>query len=425
MPDTDETYEGLILQPTYRVRQGRPIVQLYGRIQDGPAFLVEDDRFRPYFFIRASEAHRAVGERDVRVQATSLRNLAGEAVSKLVLPVPSAVPALRDRLENEGAGPCEGDVRFQYRYLIDHGIRAAVSITGRPRLREQLLYFRNPELAPGSARPKLSALSLDLETTLDASMVFSAALVCTLPDGSRVEEVHVVSQRRIDDTHARIHADERRLLIAVARRIRELDPDLIIGWNVVEFDLQVFTRRCEHLGLPPSECRLGRLEGAVAFQQDRGFTRQSRADVPGRMVLDGIPLVRDAMRLEDYRLETVSQAVLGRGKKIDHDAPHAGEEIQRLYREEPEALVAYNLEDARLVLEILEHEELLDLALERSLLSGMQLDRVGASIASFDLLYLPELRSCGVVAPIVDTSRKMQPIQGGALLDAVPGLTHG
>ena len=423
MPDTDETYEGLILQPTYRVRQGRPIVQLYGRIQDGPAFLVEDDRFRPYFFIRASEAHRAVGERDVRVQATSLRNLAGEAVSKLVLPVPSAVPALRDRLENEGAGPCEGDVRFQYRYLIDHGIRAAVSITGRPRLREQLLYFRNPELAPGSARPKLSALSLDLETTLDASMVFSAALVCTLPDGSRVEEVHVVSQRRIDDTHARIHADERRLLIAVARRIRELDPDLIIGWNVVEFDLQVFTRRCEHLGLPPSECRLGRLEGAVAFQQDRGFTRQSRADVPGRMVLDGIPLVRDAMRLEDYRLETVSQAVLGRGKKIDHDAPHAGEEIQRLYREEPEALVAYNLEDARLVLEILEHEELLDLALERSLLSGMQLDRVGASIASFDLLYLPELRSCGVVAPSVDTSRKMQPIQGGALLDAVPGLT--
>jgi DNA polymerase-2 len=421
MPDT-KTYQGLILQPSYRVRNGRPVVQLYGRLEDGPAFLVEDDRFRPYFFIRASEAHRAVGDRDAEVKATSLRNLAGDAVSRVVVPVPGAMPALRDRLEKEGAGPCEADVRFPYRYLIDHGIRAAVSITGRPRKREKLLYFRNPDLAPGDARPTLSALSLDFETTLDAGMIFSAAIVCSLPDGSRAEEVHVVSSDRINDTHANIHADERHLLIAVARRIRDLDPDLIIGWNVVDFDLQVFARRCEHLGVPPSECRLGRVEGAIGFQQNRGFTRQGRADVPGRMVLDGIPLVRDAMRLEDYRLETVARAVLGRGKKIDHDAPDAGEEIQRLYREDRAALVAYNLEDARLVLEILEHEGLLDLTLERSLLSGMQLDRVGASIASFDLLYLPELRSRGVVAPSVDTSRKMQPIKGGALLDAVPGL---
>jgi DNA polymerase-2 len=420
---SSESYRGLILQPTYRVRNGRPVVQLYGRLQDGPAFLVEDDRFRPYFFIRASEAHRATGERDAEVHATDLRNLQGEAVSQVVMAVPGAVPALRDRLGAQGAGPCEADIRFPYRFLIDHGIRAAVRIEGKPRKREGLLYFRNPTLHPGTARPTLSTLSLDFETTLDANRILSAAIVCTRADGPNVEEVHVVHEDRIDDPHARIYTEEAHLLIAVARRIRELDPDLIVGWNVVDFDLQVFARRCEHLGVPPRECRLGRLDGAIGFQQDRGFTRQSRADIPGRMVLDGIPLVRDAMRLEDYRLETVAQAVLGRGKKIDHDAPHAGEEIQRLYREDPEALVVYNLEDARLVIEILEHEGLLDLALERSLLSGMQLDRVGASIASFDLLYLPELRRRGVVAPSVDSSRKMEPIKGGALLDAVPGLT--
>jgi DNA polymerase-2 len=53
----------------------------------------------------------------------------------------------------------------------------------------------------------------------------------------------------------------------------------------------------------------------------------------------------------------------------------------------------------------------------------MQLDRVGASIASFDLLYLPELRRRGVVAPSVDSSRKTAPVQGGAMLEAVPGVT--
>ena len=61
------------------------------------------------------------------------------------------------------------------------------------------------------------------------------------------------------------------------------------------------------------------------------------------MVLDGIPLVRDARRLPDYRVETVARAVLGRGKKIDPDAPDAAAEITRLWREEPEALALYRL----------------------------------------------------------------------------------
>ena len=74
------------------------------------------------------------------------------------------------------------------------------------------------------------------------------------------------------------------------------------------------------------------------------------------------------------------------------------------------------------MLEILEHEGLLALARERSLLSGMQLDRVGASIASFDLLYLPELRRRGCVAPCVDASRKEAQVRGGAVLDSMPGL---
>ena len=42
---------GFILQPTYQIRAGRPVVQLFGRLSGGGAFLVEEDRFRPYFFV--------------------------------------------------------------------------------------------------------------------------------------------------------------------------------------------------------------------------------------------------------------------------------------------------------------------------------------------------------------------------------------
>ena len=42
---------GLILQPSYRLQKGHPVIQLFGRLEGSEAFLIEDDRFRPYFFV--------------------------------------------------------------------------------------------------------------------------------------------------------------------------------------------------------------------------------------------------------------------------------------------------------------------------------------------------------------------------------------
>jgi DNA polymerase-2 len=378
-------HSGFVVQPTYRVREDRPVVQLFGRLESGEAFLVEDNRFRPYFFVPKQQEAALAAERDIRIEATELRDLRGREVVRVTARIPSAVPHIRNRLLEGGCEVLEGDIRFAYRYLIDRGIRGAVAIDGPHEVLEDgLLRFRNPEIHPSRGHPALRTLSLDLETSPDASRIFSAALV-----GCDVEEVHLVSKEPVEG--AQDHPDERLFLAGVMARIRELDPDIVVGWNLIDFDLRVLAARCQSLHLA---CRLGRIEGEIRFQREPSFARQSRAEIPGRMVLDGIPLVRD----------------------------DAAAEIQRMYREEPEALVEYNLEDARLVLEILEKEGLLDLSIERSLLSGMQLDRVGASIASFDLIYIPELTKRGVVAPSVDEERKTEMVRGGALLEPQPGL---
>lgn len=409
-------HRGLILQPNYRVRKGIPVVQLYGRLEDGPAFLIEDDRFRPYFFTHLHSVSLLPRDPEIQVVQTPLCDLAGNPVSKIAVTHPRTVSTLREKLEERGARCFESDVRFPYRYLIDHGLRTGVEIDGEGKtLRSGLVVFENPDLRAAECRPNLRILSLDIETTADASEVFAIAIAM-----GDLEEVHLTSAAPVKG--AMIHATERDLLTAFAARIRELDPDVLTGWNVVDFDLRVIEARADALGLSPATRRLGRAEGTTRIFQDRGFTRQSRAEIPGRMMVDGIPLVRDALRLPDYRLETVARAVLDRGKLIDSDVPDAAAEIQRLRAEDPEALVRYNLEDARLVLEILNHEGLLDLTLERSVLSGMQLDRVGASIASFDLLYLPNLRKAGAVAPSVDRDRENSRIRGGAVLESEPGL---
>jgi DNA polymerase-2 len=404
---------GWILQPLTRVRDGRAVVQLFGRLEGGAAFLVEDARTLPYFFVRADCADALRGESGVRVEASGLATLAGQRVSRVVVPLPGDVPPLRERLEARGIETFEADVRFAYRFLVDRGLRGGVSIEGEAKeIRPGLLRFRDPELSPADVRLALRTLSLDLETSRDASRIFSVALA-----GCGVEEVYLVSA--VPVAGARSCPDERSLLSALHARVAELDPDLLTGWNVVDFDLRVLERRCRELGLPFG---LGRLAGPVVFRQERGFERQTRAELPGRIVLDAIPLVRDALRLDDYRLETAARAILGRGKLLSPDLPDAALEIERLQREDPAALAAYNLEDARLVLEILGREGLLELALERSRLTGMQLDRVGASIASFDLVVLPELRARGVVAPSVAPARESAAVQGGAVLEPRPGL---
>ena len=183
---------GFLLQPSYRVRDGVPVIQLYGALEGGGGFLVEDDRFRPYFFVREADIGLLARERRARAEPSALRSLDGNAVARVEVATPGDVPELRMRVEAAGGVAYESDLRFPYRYLIDRGLRAAMAIRGEgERLSEHLVRFRNPELAPTELRPALRLLSLDIETALDASRVWSVALAgpvstrCTWPRRTR------------------------------------------------------------------------------------------------------------------------------------------------------------------------------------------------------------------------------------------------
>ncbi|HET6304799.1 MAG TPA: DNA polymerase II, partial [Myxococcota bacterium] len=123
MTSREGVHRGWILQPLTRVRDGRAVVQLFGRLESGAAFLVEDARAEPYFFVRADGAATLRGEPGVRVEPSELATLAGDAVARVVVPLPGDVPPLRQRLEARRAPTYEADVRFAYRFLLDRGLR--------------------------------------------------------------------------------------------------------------------------------------------------------------------------------------------------------------------------------------------------------------------------------------------------------------
>ncbi len=408
---------GFLLHPTYRIESGKPAVYLFGKLETGETFAVRDRRSRPHFFLRAADGARARAllRPGIVSEATNLVTMAGEPVARLVVPTPADAPPVRDSLHAAGIPTFEADIPFATRFLIDHGLRGSFGIEGasRPgRLVDRI--YEDPDLTPADWDPSLRVLSIDIETDASARRVFSIGLY-----GPGVAEVHLVNQgTRPLPEEARPHADERRLLQAFVERLRVIDPDVLLGWNLIDFDLSVLQARFHEHGLP---FHLGRAEMPCSIRVDRSFWGASRATIPGRVALDGVALLRGAfIRLADYRLETAAREILGEGKVVAGHGRAAW--IEQAFLEDVETFVRYNLTDARLAFGIVEKLGLIPLAIRRSRLTGMPLDRVGASIASFDFLYLHELRKRGIVAPTVDAEANAEPTVGGYVLDSEPGL---
>jgi DNA polymerase-2 len=404
---------GFVLTPTYRIAGGRPEVHVHAVLETGEPALLVDDRQAPHFWVRAADAPvvaRVAPGAAVRDDA--LRTFADEPVVRVEVSLPGDVPPLRARLAEAGVQSLEADVRFAYRYLIDRGIRGGFTVDGPFERRPGVgRVYRNPTLAPADFAPALRILSFDLETSPDGRRLYSIA--CAGAGGERVLLVGAPPVAGAD-----VVADERALITAFLAHVRGADPDVITGWNVCDFDLTVLLRAAERLGI---RFALGRTDEVLEIRRDQTFTRDPRAILSGRQVLDGLALVRSSyIRLEDYRLETAAQTLLGRGKLFKGD--DRGTQIERAYRDDPAALVAYNLEDARLVLEILARTGLVELTVRRSLMTGMPLDRVSAQIAAVDSLYLGTLRGRGRVAPSVRVTEEIPPIAGGLVLDSRPGL---
>jgi DNA polymerase-2 len=256
-------------------------------------------------------------------------------------------------------------------------------------------------------------LSIDIETDPSARRLLAVGL-----HGCGASEVLLLCPPgRRCPSGARPCPSERALVEAFAQRVRELDPDVITGWNVVEFDLAVLDRIAARERVP---LELGRGPGGLRIRSQGGGSRL--ASIPGRVVLDGILLLRGAfIRMDDYGLDAVARSVLGEGKTLSGRG--RADEILRLFEEDQDRLVEYNRTDARLALEILEKLRLVELSVERSRLTGLPLDRVASSIAAFDFLYLSELRPRRIVAPSVRAQTEApEPQAGGHVLEPLPGL---
>ena len=261
-------------------------------------------------------------------------------------------------------------------------------------------------------------MSFDIETDPKSDYLLAISLY-----SSDVDEVLIVDpEDRPVPPRARSFVTEKAVLEAFAARVREINPDVLTGWNVIDFDLAVLNRISDRVGVP---LNIGRQAGRTTIREAQGYFGSGQANVPGRLVLDGIDLIRGAfIRFEEYSLEAVSRQVLGEGKTIIAGKDDRAKEIFNTYEHDLEGFATYARTDARLAFEVLAELDLISLAVARSKLTGMPMDRVAASIASFDFVYLSALRKRKICAPTVGSGdlREIRAHAGGQVLEPEVGI---
>jgi DNA polymerase-2 len=207
------------------------------------------------------------------------------------------------------------------------------------------------------------------------------------------------------------------LLEALNAWMARHDPDAIIGWNLVQFDLRVLHQHARQLAVP---LRLGR--GGEEMQwREHGSQQHYFASAAGRLIIDGIEGLRSAFwSFSSFSLENVAQTLLGEGKDIDNPYQRMAS-INRMFAEDKPALARYNLKDCELVTRIFAKTELLTFLLERATVTGLPADRSGGSVAAFGHLYIPLMHRQGFVAPnLGDIPAQASP--GGFVMESRPGL---
>ncbi|MBC8983804.1 DNA polymerase II [Pseudomonas lurida] len=407
--------QGFVLTRHWRDTPAGTEVSFWLATDQGPRFIRLPVQTSVMFI---PEAHRKPldwllkGERDIELRPLQLCDFHHRPVLGLYTRQHRQAMDVEKRLRAAGVDVYEGDVRPPERYMMERFITAPVWFGGTPDATGALC---DAQMKPApDYRPPLKLVSLDIETTAQGDL-YSIAL-----EGCGERQVYMLGPpNKTDAVDFKLdYCDTRaQLLERLNHWLAVHDPDAIIGWNVVQFDLRVLHEHAQRLNVP---LMLGRGEEPMAWRE-HGSRNHYFAAAAGRLIIDGIEALRSATwSFESFSLENVAQTLLGEGKDISTPYQRM-DEINRMFAEDKPALARYNLKDCELVTRIFAKTELLKFLLERASVTGLPADRNGGSVAAFTHLYMPLMHRQGFVAPNLG-DKPPQASPGGFVMDSRPGL---
>lgn len=416
-----QAQHGFILSRGQIERNRKTYIEFWLSTDDGPKKLVTAAQQSILFVCQADvETARVLIDRagfSAVVKSLSMKTFQQQPVSGLYFVSATEFYRARDQLRTAGIICYEDDIRLSERYLMERYIYGSASFVSDETIG---LVSQNAKLKPSKYSPSFSVLSLDIECS-EKGELYSVGLALS-KNLHNSELVIMIGNRDHDpDTscsYLQWVENETDLLLALNDTIKSMDPDIVVGWNVINFDFKILVERAEVCKI---KLNFSRDDSDVTWRPGRNDSNQSFVRIAGRVVIDGIDALKTATyQFDSFSLESVSQSLLGKGKKTNQvDSRMA--EINHDFIHNKVKLARYNIQDCHLVLEIFAATNLFDYLILRSQITGLELDRMGGSVAAFINLYLPKLHRAGYVSPIRPSNGGLAS-PGGYVMNSFPGL---
>jgi DNA polymerase delta subunit 1 len=137
-----------------------------------------------------------------------------------------------------------------------------------------------------------------------------------------------------NSTRCRCFDTEAELLEAFRQEVCRRDPDVVLGYNIVGFDMAYLHARAVECGQETQLMRLGRLAGRSCALVERSLSSSALGDnllryidMPGRVIVDIMKVVQRDHKLDSYKLDDVAHHFV-KSQKLDVSP----QDIFRLYQ---------------------------------------------------------------------------------------------
>jgi DNA polymerase elongation subunit (family B) len=207
------------------------------------------------------------------------------------------------------------------------------------------------------------------------------------------------------------------LIESFLQRWKELDPDVITGWNTKYFDIPYLYNRIHRLFDERTAKKLSPL-GMVEQRELNG--QDGVVDLYGISNLDYLELYRKFTytQQESYRLDNIATVELGE-KKLNYSE---FENLHQLYNLDYQKFIDYNIRDVELVDKLENKMKLIEMALALAYDAKVNYPDVFTQVRMWDCLTHNYLMDKGIVVPQKTKQSKDEQYAGAYVKDPIVGM---
>lgn len=395
--------EGWLIDAEYITINDRAVVRLW--CKDRETFVAYDKNFKPYFYVLEIDEevirNAVVNKRKEIIAPESyekkLVNLFGREVPAFVVYAkhPQHVPKLREFFSKFGEVR-EADIPFAYRYLIDKDLACLDGIRIEGKEIEGKLKSYEIEKVERVNReiPELKIFAFDCEMLSTFGM----------PDPER--DPIIVISAKWGEKEEILQGSEKTIIQDFVRLIKEIDPDVIVGYNQDAFDWPYLKKRAEKLKI---KLDIGRDGSPITF-------KGGRPKIAGRLNVD---LYDIAVRITEVKIKKLENIAEFLGAKVEMEDIEA-KEINRYWQSDRNKVLSHARRDV--IHTFMIAKELLPMHYELARLIRLPLDdvsRMGRG-RQVDWLLLSEAKKIGEIAP--NAAEVAESYEGAFVIEPERGL---